>query len=115
MGDGSAPESEWLDGELEVSGENGRLSEPPDPLTPSEYSRNSPTLTPILSKSNCNSSMKIMETNKVKPILEAVFDMAVFSQLLEMDEELDRKVSSGALLTFIKWGTEQADAMQLAL
>ncbi|OGE46776.1 hypothetical protein PENARI_c113G04154 [Penicillium arizonense] len=38
--------------------------------------------------------------------------MAVFSQLLEMDEEEDRKISSTALYSFIEKGEEQVGVME---
>lgn len=38
--------------------------------------------------------------------------MAVFSQLLEMDEEEDRKISLTALYSFIEKGGEQVDVME---
>ncbi|KAJ5117641.1 hypothetical protein N7448_011273 [Penicillium atrosanguineum] len=56
-----------------------------------------------------------METNELSTTLKNVFDMTVFSHLLEMDEEEDRKISSTALYGFIGSGEEEADVMEYAL
>lgn len=56
-----------------------------------------------------------MEINELSAKLKDVFDMAIFSQLLEMDEEEDRKISSTALYGFIERCEEKADIMEYAL
>ncbi|KAJ5455025.1 hypothetical protein N7530_002365 [Penicillium desertorum] len=56
-----------------------------------------------------------MEKNELNIKLKGVLDMTVFSQLLEMDEEEDRKSSSTALYGFIERGQEKVDYMEIAL
>ncbi|KAJ6050165.1 hypothetical protein N7499_006310 [Penicillium canescens] len=56
-----------------------------------------------------------MEISELNSKLKEVFDMAVFSQLLEMDEEKDRKISSTALYSFIEKGEQQVDVMEYYL
>jgi osomolarity two-component system phosphorelay intermediate protein YPD1 len=56
-----------------------------------------------------------MELSELNSTLKDVFDMAVFSQLLEMDEEEDRKNSSTALYSFIEKSEEQVDAIEYYL
>lgn len=56
-----------------------------------------------------------MEISELNSKLKDVFDMAVFSRLLEMDEEEDRKISSTALYSFIEKGEEQVDVMEYCL
>lgn len=56
-----------------------------------------------------------MENNELYIKLKGVLDMTVFSQLLEMDEEDDRKSSSAALYGFIEGSQEKVDYMTIAL
>ncbi|KAJ5976647.1 hypothetical protein N7481_010354 [Penicillium waksmanii] len=56
-----------------------------------------------------------MEKNELNIKLKGALDMTVFSQLLEMDEEEDRKSSSTALYGFIERGKEKVDYMEIAL
>ncbi|KAJ5195489.1 uncharacterized protein N7498_008927 [Penicillium cinerascens] len=58
---------------------------------------------------------KIVAANELSTTLKDVFDLAVFSQLLEMDEEEDRKISSTSLYGFIESGEEKVDTMDHAL
>jgi osomolarity two-component system phosphorelay intermediate protein YPD1 len=56
-----------------------------------------------------------MERNKLNIKLKEVFDMTIFSQLLEMDEEEARKSSSTALYDFLERGKEKVGFMEIAL
>ncbi|KAJ5974846.1 hypothetical protein N7481_008553 [Penicillium waksmanii] len=56
-----------------------------------------------------------MENNELNIKMKGVLDMTVFSQLLETDEEEDRKSSSTALYGFIERGKEKVDYMEMAL
>jgi hypothetical protein len=56
-----------------------------------------------------------MEYNELSAMLKNVFEMAIFSRLLETDEEEDRKISSTTLYGFIEKCEEEVDIMENAL
>lgn len=55
-----------------------------------------------------------MENDELNATLKQVLDMTTFSQLLEMDEEQDRKISSILLYGFIERGKRTIDAIDQA-
>ncbi|KAJ5240581.1 uncharacterized protein N7469_002172 [Penicillium citrinum] len=56
-----------------------------------------------------------MDNNELYIKLKGVLDMTVFSQLLEMDEEEDRKSSSTALCGFIEGSQKKVNHMEISL